>query len=99
MAEGNGSTMWLTRSYNMIDKDPECDRFRTMYQKERIKETDLAVLAGLSVSTVKNMFATGQNAATATRAMFAKDGLGDVLRICALAREGAQLRERDPGGA
>ena len=37
----------------MIDKDPECDRFRTMYQKERIKETDLAVLAGLSASTVK----------------------------------------------
>ena len=40
----------------MIDKDPECDRFRTMYQKERIKETDLAVLAGLSASTVKYMF-------------------------------------------
>ena len=49
-------TLWLTRSYNFIDKDPECDVFRTLYQKERIKETDLAVLAGLSASTVKNMF-------------------------------------------
>src|SRR3954468_12536961 len=47
---------WLTRSYNFIDKDPEIDNFRTLWQKERIKETDLAVLAGLSLSTVKNMF-------------------------------------------
>lgn len=52
----NSGTLWLTRSYNFIDKDPECDRFRTLYQKERIKESDLAVLAGLAVSTVKNMF-------------------------------------------
>jgi len=51
----NGS-IWLTRSYNFIDKDPEIDNFRTIYQKERIKEGDLAVLSGLSVSTVKNMF-------------------------------------------
>jgi hypothetical protein len=51
----NGRT-WLTRSYNFIDKDPECDHFRTIYQKEHIKESDLAVLAGLSLSTVKNMF-------------------------------------------
>jgi transcriptional regulator with XRE-family HTH domain len=48
--------LWLTRSYNFVDKDPECDVFRTLYQKEHIKETDLAVLAGLSASTVKNMF-------------------------------------------
>jgi transcriptional regulator with XRE-family HTH domain len=47
---------WLTRSYNFIDKDPEIDNFRTLWQKERIKETDLAVLAGLSASTVKNLF-------------------------------------------
>jgi transcriptional regulator with XRE-family HTH domain len=47
---------WLTRSYNFIDKDPEIDKFRTIWQKDRIKENDLAVLAGLSVSTVKNMF-------------------------------------------
>jgi transcriptional regulator with XRE-family HTH domain len=58
MAKGNGSTgrLWLTRSYNFIDKDPEIDKFRTIYQKEHIKETDLAVLAGLAPSTVKNMF-------------------------------------------
>lgn len=56
MAKGNGGTLWLTRSYNMIDKDPEVDRFRTIYQKEHIKESDLAVLAGLAASTVKHMF-------------------------------------------
>ena len=55
MARGNG-TLWLTRSYNFIDKDPEIDNFRTIYQKEHIKENDLAVLAGLSANTVKNMF-------------------------------------------
>lgn len=55
MAKGNG-TLWLTRTYNFIDKDPEIDNFRTIYQKEHIKENDLAVLAGLSASTVKNMF-------------------------------------------
>jgi transcriptional regulator with XRE-family HTH domain len=47
---------WLTRSYNFIDKDPEIDNFRTLWQKDRIKENDLAVLAGLSPSTVRNMF-------------------------------------------
>jgi hypothetical protein len=56
MARGNGST-WLMRSYNFVDgKDPEIDRFRTVYQKEHIKESDLAVLAGCSLSTVKGMF-------------------------------------------
>lgn len=50
----NGS--WLTRSYNFIDKDPEIDKFRTIWQREHLKEADLAVLAGLSPSTVKNMF-------------------------------------------
>src|SRR6266404_7952019 len=56
MSGHNSGRLWLTRSYNFIDKDPECDRFRTLYRKERIKETDLAVLAGLAASTVKNMF-------------------------------------------
>jgi hypothetical protein len=55
MAKGNGS-MWLTRSFNFVDKDPECDVMRTLYQKQRIRENELAVLAGLSVSTVKAMF-------------------------------------------
>jgi len=48
--------LWLTRSYNFVDKDPECDRFRTLWQKEHIKESDLAVLSGLASSTVANMF-------------------------------------------
>lgn len=52
----NSGSMWLRRSYNFIDKDPEIDRFRTLWQKEHIKEADLAVLAGLSASTVHNMF-------------------------------------------
>jgi transcriptional regulator with XRE-family HTH domain len=56
MAKGNGTKLWNIRSYNFVDKDPECDVFRTMYQKQRIKESDLAVLAGLSLSTVKNLF-------------------------------------------
>jgi transcriptional regulator with XRE-family HTH domain len=52
----NSGTLWLTRSYNFVDKDPEIDRFRTLHQKDRLKENDLAVLAGLSASTVTNMF-------------------------------------------
>lgn len=52
----NSGRLWLTRSYNFIDKDPEIDRFRTLWQNDRIKEADLAVLAGLSGSTVHNMF-------------------------------------------
>lgn len=52
----NSGTLWLTRSYNFIDKDPEIDRFRTIWQREHLRESDLAVLAGLAVTTVKNMF-------------------------------------------
>lgn len=52
----NSGRLWLTRSYNFIDKDPEIDKFRTLYQKQHIKESDLAVLAGVSLTTVKNMF-------------------------------------------
>lgn len=52
----NTGRLWLARSYNFIDKDPEIDRFRTIFQKDRIKESDLAVLAGLAVTTVRNMF-------------------------------------------
>ncbi|MCP1761912.1 hypothetical protein [Bradyrhizobium japonicum] len=52
----NSGVLWLHRSYNNVEKDPEIDRFRTLYQKDRIKETDLAVLGGLALSTVKNMF-------------------------------------------
>jgi transcriptional regulator with XRE-family HTH domain len=56
MKGSNSGSLWLTRSYNFIDKDPEIDKFRTLWQKERIKEIDLADLAGLSPSTIHNMF-------------------------------------------
>ncbi|MHC2536966.1 helix-turn-helix domain-containing protein [Bradyrhizobium diazoefficiens] len=56
MVKGNGGYLGLRWSYNQIDKDPEVDVFRTLYQKQRIKEDDLAAVAGLSTSTVKNMF-------------------------------------------
>jgi transcriptional regulator with XRE-family HTH domain len=52
----NSGRLWLTRSYNFVDKDPEIDKFRTIFQKEHLKEVDLAALAGLSPSTVANMF-------------------------------------------
>lgn len=52
----NRGTLWLTRSYNFVEKDPEIDRFRTLWQKDRIKEVDLAILAGLASTTVRNMF-------------------------------------------
>jgi transcriptional regulator with XRE-family HTH domain len=53
---GRGGSLWLQRSYSFVDKDPEVDRFRTLWQKEHIKETELAVLAGCAASTVHNMF-------------------------------------------
>jgi transcriptional regulator with XRE-family HTH domain len=52
----NSGTLWLSRIYNNIDRDPEIDRFLSLSKGDRVKETDLAVLAGLSGSTVKNMF-------------------------------------------
>lgn len=52
----NSGTLWLTRSYNNIDRDPECDRFRGLWQKEKISESDLAVVAGCAKSTVSKMF-------------------------------------------
>jgi hypothetical protein len=52
----NTGSLWLRRSYNFIDKDPEIDVFRTLWQKDKIKEADLAVLAGLANTTVTNMF-------------------------------------------
>lgn len=52
----NSGGTWLRRSYNFIDKDPEIDRFRTLWQKEHIKADQLAALAGLATTTVSNMF-------------------------------------------
>lgn len=86
MARGS---MWLTRSYNFIDKDPEIDKFRTMFQKERklFREGDLAVLAGLSTSTVKNMF--GGKTSKPQHATFAK-------MAAAMGYEYGLSREKEP---
>jgi hypothetical protein len=47
---------WLTRSMREIEHDPEMDRFRTLWQKEHLKEKDFALLAGLNVQTVHRIF-------------------------------------------
>lgn len=52
----NSGIVWLTRSYNNIERDPECDRIRAFWQKEKISESDLAVIAGCSKTTVSRMF-------------------------------------------
>jgi transcriptional regulator with XRE-family HTH domain len=46
----------MTRSFRDIDHDPEIDKFRTVWQKEHLKEKDLAVLAGVHVATVHKLF-------------------------------------------
>lgn len=52
----NSRMVWATRVYNSVERDPECDRYRGIFNKERIKESDLAMLGGLATSTVKNLF-------------------------------------------
>jgi transcriptional regulator with XRE-family HTH domain len=56
-SNGHGS-LWLTRSFNFVDKDPAIDELRTAFQDERklFREADLAIIAGCSPSTVKAMF-------------------------------------------
>lgn len=49
---------WMSRSMRLIDHDPEIDKFKTLWQKEHLKEKDFALLAGLSVATVHKMFAS-----------------------------------------
>jgi transcriptional regulator with XRE-family HTH domain len=56
MSGHNSGTLWLRRSYNFVDKDPEIDRFRTLRQKDHLKDSDLAVCAGIATATVKAMF-------------------------------------------
>ena len=48
---------WMSRSYRVDEHDPEIDKFKTLWRGERLKQNDLAVLAGLHTTTVKNMFA------------------------------------------
>jgi transcriptional regulator with XRE-family HTH domain len=52
----NSGPRWMGRILNVIDRDPEIKRMETLFDKEKITEGDLAVLSGLSASTVANMF-------------------------------------------
>ena len=53
----NSGSLWRTRVYNVIEYDPEIDRFQQLWQQEKLyREADLAMLAGISGSTVHNMF-------------------------------------------
>jgi DNA-binding Xre family transcriptional regulator len=47
---------WLKRSRRDLDHDPQIDTMKTLWQQERLKEKDFAVLAGLSPQTVHKMF-------------------------------------------
>jgi hypothetical protein len=51
---------WMKRSQRLIDHDPEIDRFKTLWRDEHLKESDFAMLAGLSVQTVHKMFTTNE---------------------------------------
>jgi hypothetical protein len=46
----------MTRSWRNIDHDPQIDVMKTLWQKERLKEVDFAMLAGLSYQTIHKMF-------------------------------------------
>jgi hypothetical protein len=47
---------WIKRAQRQIDHDPEIDRMKTLWRDEHLKESDFAILAGLSVQTVHKMF-------------------------------------------
>jgi hypothetical protein len=52
----NSGMIWMSRIVNHQERDPEIARFLSLSKGDRLKETDLAVLAGLAGSTVRNMF-------------------------------------------
>jgi hypothetical protein len=52
----NSGSLWLSRAYEVIEYDPEIENMQKVWRKARIKESDLAVLAGLSPGTVTKMF-------------------------------------------
>jgi transcriptional regulator with XRE-family HTH domain len=47
--------IWLTRSYNCVEEDPECEVFRKILRAERLKESDIAALAGVGTATVSRL--------------------------------------------
>jgi len=46
----------LYRSYSFRDKDPVIDRVRTIVQRERLGNRDVARLSGVSATTLRNWF-------------------------------------------
>lgn len=54
MVKING-TLWGSRIIREQEFDPEIDNITSKWRKERLKESDLAALAGLSPSTIKNL--------------------------------------------
>lgn len=48
--------LWPQRKFYFVTRNPEIDVFQNLWAKEKIKETDLAVLAGVADATVKRMF-------------------------------------------
>lgn len=52
----NSGSLWMQRVYNTVERDPEIDRVEKLWHQEKIfRESDLAVLAGVSGSTVHSM--------------------------------------------
>lgn len=81
---------WMGRAYRILDYDPEIDKFKTLWREEHIKQTDLAVLAGLHETTIKNMFGgTHRQTKRPQHATFAK-------MAHAMGYEYGLTREREP---
>lgn len=53
---GHNSHRALYRSYVFKDKDPIIDRVRTLVEDEGIEERKLAIISGVSASTLSNWF-------------------------------------------
>lgn len=51
----NSGMVWLIRRYNSIETDPEGERVRALLRKEHLKDSDIAALGGLALSTVSNL--------------------------------------------
>lgn len=52
----NSGVLRLYRSYNYVDKDPAIDKLRTIVKDEQVSQKNLAVLSGVSASTISNWF-------------------------------------------
>lgn len=52
----NRGVLRLYRSYNYVDKDPAIDKLRTVVKDEKCSEKNLAILSGVSSTTIDNWF-------------------------------------------